>query len=77
MLPSTLLDHMTYAPAKFGVATSNTLGSRSYEVLPSTLLDHVTYAPAKFGVATSNSSGGDAFTRNSNAIANATQRLIG
>ena len=54
---------MTYAPAKFEVATSNgfykkihylALRSRSHEMLPEYPLHHLTYAPAKFEVATSN-----------------------
>ena len=81
MLPSTLHSphHMTYAPspAKFEVATSNSLGEDAFT--RKTLFDldlwvkvtqhvaqyplhHVTYSPANFANATSNSLG-DAFTR--------------
>ena len=65
---------MTYAQAKFEVATSNSLREDAF-IQENTLFDkvthhvtkyplhHGTYAPAKFAVATSNRLGGDAFTR--------------
>ena len=70
---------MTYAPAKFEIATSN---KEKMHLQESTLFDldrqvkvtlnvaqcplhHVTYAPTEFGVTTSKALGGEAFTRNS------------
>ena len=72
-------NHMTYAPAKFEVASFNSLGE-DLDLQESTLYDldlgvkvtqneaqyhphHVTYAPANFEVAMSNGMGEDAFTR--------------
>ena len=69
---------VTFAPAKFEAATSNSLEEMLLQ--ENTLFDldigvkvtqnvaqypphQVTYAPVKFVVATSNSLGGDAFTR--------------
>ena len=67
---------MTYAPAKFEVATSSSLGGDAFII--NTLFDldpkfirnvaqyplhYVTYAPAKFEVVTSDGLGGDSFTR--------------
>ena len=73
------LYHMTYAPAKFEAATSNSLGGDAFlqektlfvihlevKVTQNVFLyppHHVTYAPVKFVVAMSNSFGGYAFTR--------------
>ena len=71
-------NHMTYAPAKFEVDLSNSLGEMDLQ--ESTLYDldlgvkvtqnvaqyhphHVTYASVNFEVAMSNGSGEDAFTR--------------
>ena len=67
-------NHMTFAPAKFEIATSNSLGEMHLQ--ESTLFDldlnvaqcplhHVTYAPTEFEVTTSKALGGEAFTRNS------------
>ena len=67
------LHHMTYAPAKFEVATcmSNGLGGNAFiRNIKVTLnaaqypLHHVTYSATKFEVATSYCLGGDTFTRN-------------
>ena len=72
---------MTFAPAKFEVATSNSLGEDALQ--ESTLFDldllvkvtlnvaqcplhHVTYAPTEFEVTTSKALGGEAFTRKFN-----------
>ena len=69
---------MTYSPAKFEVATSNSL--EKMDLQESKLYDldlgvkvtqnvvqyhphHVTYAPVNFEVAMSNGSGEDSFTR--------------
>ena len=69
---------MTYAPAKFEVATSNSLEKMHLKERTSYKLDlgikvtqnaaqypphHVTFAPAKFEVALSNGLGEDAITR--------------
>ena len=71
---------MTFAPAKFEIATSNSLGGDALQ--ESTLFDldlqvkvtlnaaqcplhHVTYAPTEIEVTTSKALGGEAFTRNS------------
>ena len=68
---------MTYAPAKFEVATSNSLGedgftSKLYDLdlgvkVTQNVIQyhphHVTYAPVNFEVAMSNGSGEDSFTR--------------
>ena len=72
-------NHMTYAPAKFEVATSNSLGedglTRKKKLYDLDLLvkvtqnvaqyhpHHVTYAPVNFEVVMSNGSGEDSFTR--------------
>ena len=68
---------MTFAPAKFEIATSNSLGEDAFK---STLFDldlqvtlnvaqcplhHVTYAPTEFEVTTLKALRGEAFTRNS------------
>ena len=72
---------MTFAPAKFEVATSNSLGKMHLQ--ESTLFDHdlqvkvtlnvaqcplhhVTFAPTEFEVTTSKALGGEAFTRKFN-----------
>ena len=72
---------MTFAPAKFEVATSNSL--EKMHLQESTLFDldlqvnvtlnvaqcplhHVTYAPTEFEVTTSKALGGEAFTRKFN-----------
>ena len=70
---------MTYAPAKFKVASSNGLGGDAFtinalfDLRPCCLvtqkfaqypLHHVTYASAKFEYAMSSGLGGYAFTRN-------------
>ena len=67
---------MTLAPAKFEVATSNSLGedafTRKYMKVKVTLnvvqcpLNHVTYAPTEFEVTTSTALGREAFTRKFN-----------
>ena len=72
---------MTFAPAKFEVATSNSLGedafTRKYIIdlalqvkVPLNVaqcpLHHVTYAPTEFEVTTSKALGGEAFTRKFN-----------
>ena len=71
---------MTFAPAKFEIATSNSLGEDAFQ--ESTLFDldlqvkvtlnvaqcplhHVTYAPTEFENTMSKALGGEAFTRNS------------
>ena len=70
---------MTYASAKFEVATSTILGGDTYykkihyfifelgvkvtQNVAQYPQHHVTHAPATFDVATSNGLGGDAFTR--------------
>ena len=69
-------NHMTYVPAKFEVATSNSLGEDGFTKLYDLDLGvkvtqnvaqyhphHVTYAPVNFEVAMSNGSGEDSFTR--------------
>ena len=70
-------NHMTYAPAKFEVSTSNSLEdglqeSKLYNLdlgVKVTLNvakyhpHHMTYAPVNFEVAMSNGSGEDSFTR--------------
>ena len=76
MLPEFPLHHVTYAPAKFEVATPNSLRgdafARKYILWPwcqghinvaQYPLHDVNYAPTKFEVALSNGLGGDAFTR--------------
>ena len=72
---------MTFAPAKFEVATSNSLGEDAFT--RSTIFDldlqvkvtlnvaqcplhHVTYAPTEFEVTTSKALGGEALTRKFN-----------
>ena len=72
---------MTFAPAKFEVATSNSLGKDAFTrkyifdldlQVKVTLnvaqcpLHHVTYAPTEFEVTTSKALGGEAFTRKFN-----------
>ena len=69
------LHHMTYryAPAKFEVAASNSLGGDAFTRKKTFLkvirnvaqypLQHLTYAPAKFEVAMSNILDGNAFKR--------------
>ena len=63
---------MTFAPAKFEVATSNSLGEDAFTRKYVTLnvaqcpLHHVTYAPTEFEVTTSKALGGEAFTRKFN-----------
>ena len=72
---------MTFAPAKFEVATSNSLGEDAFTrkslfdldlQVKVTLnvaqcpLHHVTYAPTEFEVTTSKALGGEAFTRKFN-----------
>ena len=60
---------MTFAAAKFEVATSNSLGedafTRKYiiENVAQCPLHHLTYAPTEFEVTTSKALGGEAFTR--------------
>ena len=71
-------NHMTYAPAKFEVATSNSLGEDNLQKSKLYDLDlgvkvtqnvakyhphYMTYAPVSFKVAMSNGSGEDSFTR--------------
>ena len=62
-------NHITYAPAKFEVATSNSLGqdgfTRKYitQNVAQYHPHHVTYASGNFEAAMSNGSGEDAFTR--------------
>ena len=60
---------MTFAPAKFEVATSNSLGedafTRKYIFTLNVAqcpLHHVTYVPTEFEVTTSIALGGEAFT---------------
>ena len=72
---SSTLQIMTYAPAKFEVTTSNSIGedgfTRTFYDLGVKVTQnvaqyhphHVTYAPANFEVAMSNGLGEDAFTR--------------
>ena len=72
---------MTYAPAKFDIATSH--GKEKMHLQENTLFDielqvrvtgnvaqcplhHVTYAPTEFEVTTSKALGGEAFTRKFN-----------
>ena len=63
---------MTFAPAKFEIATSNSLGEDALTKVKVTLniaqcpLHHVTYAPTEFEVTTSKALGGEAFTRKFN-----------
>ena len=65
---------MTFAPAKFEVATSNSLGENAFtrKYIICTLnvaqcpLHHVIYAPTEFEVTTSKALGGEAFTRKFN-----------
>ena len=58
---------MTYAPAKFEVATSNSLSgdafTRKYNMTPRSRSHHVTNSGTKFEAAIANELGGDAFTR--------------
>ena len=71
---------MTFAPAKFEIATSSRLGENAFTrkslfdldlQVKVTLnvaqcpLHHVTYAPIEFEVTTPKALGGEAFTRNS------------
>ena len=68
-------NHMTFTPANFEIATSNSLGedafTRKYIIWPWPLnvaqcpLHHVTYAPTEFEITTSKALWGEAFTRNS------------
>ena len=68
---------MTFAPAKFEVATSDSLGedafTRKYIITFKVTLNvaqcplhHVTYAPTEFEVTTSKALGGEAFIRKFN-----------
>ena len=62
---------MTFAPAKFEVATSNSLGEDAFTRkfilnVAQCPLHHVTYAPTEFEVTTSKALGGEAFTRKFN-----------
>ena len=69
---SSILQLMTYAPAKFEVTTSNSIGEEStlYDLEVKVTQNvakyhphHVTYAPENFKVSMSNGLGEDAFTR--------------
>ena len=60
---------MTFAPAKFEVAASNSLGEDDYKKVQNVAqcpLHHVTYATTEFEVTTSKALGGEAFTRKFN-----------
>ena len=59
---------MTFAPAKFEVSTSNSLGEDAFTRkvtlnVAQCPLNHVTYAPTEFEVTTSKALEGEAFTR--------------
>ena len=64
---------MTFASAKFEIATCNSLGedafARKYIICTNVaqcLLHHETYAPTEFEVTSSKALGGEAFTRKFN-----------
>ena len=67
------LHHVTYSPAKFQVATSNSLGDAftkntlSFLIITQNVAQYrphkMTYAPSKFEVVKCNGLGGDTFSR--------------